>query len=98
KANAARSENYAILAYETRCESITRKTNCSPGGIIRCARLKKIAACASTQFWRATSWRKNALLRGLIAKCAKAKILPIMRQYGRNLPEHRRAACAPSAR
>jgi exodeoxyribonuclease III len=61
-----------------------QKASYLAGGTIRCARSKKIAACALMQFWRMKSWQKNASHRGLIAKCAKAKNLPITRRYGRS--------------
>ena len=54
-------------------------------GLSDAARFQKIAACASTQFWRAKSWQQNALRPGLIAKCAKATNLPITRQFGQSL-------------
>src|SRR5436190_6398415 len=84
RANARHFENYATLAYRTHFESITRKVNFIPGGIIRCARLKKIAAYASTQFWRARQWRRSAAEQESILKCAKARNHPITRQCGRN--------------
>src|SRR5438477_4306429 len=49
--NALRFRNCVKSAYGTRCGCIIRKVNFSVGGIIRCARLKEIAACASTRFW-----------------------------------------------
>jgi len=49
--NALRFRNCVKSAYGTRCGCIIRKVNSSVGGIIRCARLKEIAACASTRFW-----------------------------------------------
>ncbi len=83
--NALHSGNYAKSVFTIHCEFITKKANCSAGGIIKCARLKKIAASASTQFSQPMSSRKNALLRGLIVKCAKARNRPITRRYGRSL-------------
>src|SRR5207247_443334 len=83
-ANAWRFENYATLAYRTRFESITTKPNFIAGGIIRCARLKKIAAYASTQFWRARQWRRSAAHPESISRCARARNHPITRQCGRS--------------
>src|SRR5438094_2824085 len=84
RANARRFENYATLAYRTRFESITKKANFIAGGIIRCAHSKKIAAYASTQFWRARQWRRSAADQESTLKCAKARNHPITRQCGRN--------------
>src|SRR5206468_10835914 len=84
RANARRFENYATLAYRTRFESITRKANFIAGGIIRCAHSKKIAAYASTQFWRARQWRRSAADQESILKCAKARNHLITRQCGRS--------------
>src|SRR5438270_2508962 len=85
RANARPFKNYAKSACATRCGSIRRKANSSVGGTIKCARSKKIAACALTQFWRAKSWQQNALRPGLIARCARVKSLPITRRCGRSL-------------
>ena len=97
-ANAPRSKNYAKSACATHCESITRKANFSVGGTIKCAHLKKIVGCASTQFWRAKDWRQNVLRPGLIAKCARAKNHPTTRRCGPTLMERRPVACASSGR
>src|SRR6266513_1189876 len=61
-----------------------RRANFIAGGIIRCAPLKKIAAYASTQFWRARQWRRTAADQESILKCAKVRNHPITRQCGRN--------------
>src|SRR5262249_6964605 len=84
-ANGGRFENCATSDCGTHCEFITRKVNFSAGGIIKCARLKKTAACASTPFWQARVWRKNVSRPGSIAKCVAEKILPITRRCGRSL-------------
>src|SRR6266567_4410601 len=82
--NALHFGKYANTASAIHYGFITKKASYSVGGIIKCARLKKSATSASTQFWQAMSSRKNALLRGLIAKCAKARNRPITHRYGRS--------------
>src|SRR4029077_17315825 len=54
------------------------------GGIIGCWRFKKIADSASTRFLPANHWPNVAPPPGSIAKCAKAKILPITRRSGQS--------------
>src|SRR5262249_27178501 len=84
KANALRFDNFAKSGCAIRFESITRKANFTAGGIIKGAHLKKIAAFASTRFWPAIHWRKDAAQPESILKCAKARNLPITRRYGRS--------------
>src|SRR5438105_1011162 len=54
------------------------------GGIIGCWRFKKIADSASTRFLPANHWPNVAPPPGSIAKCARAKILPITRRSGQS--------------
>jgi exodeoxyribonuclease III len=82
--NVAPEENYAKSGCAIPFESITRKANFTAGGIIRCAHLKKIAAFASTRFWRAMHWRKDAAQPESILECAKARNRPITRRCGRS--------------
>src|SRR5438876_2497097 len=63
-------DNCAALAYTTHSESIIRKANSSPGGTIKCADLKEIAACALMPYWQAKVWLKTVLHPASIAKCA----------------------------
>src|SRR5215472_7586065 len=91
RANERRFGNCATSDCGTRCEFITKKANFSAGGIIKCARLKKTAACASMPFWQAKVWRKNVSRPGSIAKCVEEKILPIMRRCGRSLHARKRS-------
>src|SRR2546422_1124340 len=58
--NPRHSESYANSACGTHCEFITKKASFLAGGIIRCARLKKIAGCGSMQFLRAKKTQKDA--------------------------------------
>ena len=67
-----------------RAEFTTRKANSSAGGITRCARLKEIAACASTRFWRVRHWPRSVAHPESTWICAKAKNPPITHRFGRS--------------
>src|ERR1041385_9459690 len=71
--NARPSGNCAASAYTTHFESIIRKANFSPGGTIKCAGLKEIAACALTPYWQARTWLKTVPNPASTAKCASEK-------------------------
>ena len=84
RANARRFENYADLGLQDTLRIHHKEGELYTWWDYQMRAFAKIAAYASTQFWRARQWRRSAAEQESILKCAKARNHPITRQCGRN--------------